>query len=131
MDWHIGLVIQAALVLWLCARSDGRPRFAALMLANLIFEASQLTCERLGYKAAGANVWYLEVLLDIPLLTLALIEAADIRPRWHLYILCWWVSLTMGCAWIRFFPYTGRTLLIVNAAAYLAWIWLKALRTSK
>jgi hypothetical protein len=33
----------------------------------------------------------------------------------------------MGAAWIRFFPYTGAAVILIDAAAYVAWLAEKAL----
>lgn len=40
----------------------------------------------------------------------------------HRDILFAWCVLSMAAAWIRFFPYTGHAVLVIDAAACLCWI---------
>lgn len=124
--WHAEVILLAALV-WTHRYRDGRKYFQALMACGLAFDLPSLILVRTGHLTAFTNIAYTRFLFEIPLLALALIESADWRPVWHRTILCWWVAATVGCLGIRYFPYSGRALLLVNCAAYSAWIW-KSLR---
>lgn len=121
MLWYIALCLHAAFLAYLFNRPDGRPRFEAFLVARFIFDVAQLTAERLGNLRGATNFWYLGILVSVPLLYLALQEASTALTA-HRSILYAWVSLTMAAAWIRFFPYTGNAVLIIDGVCYLAWI---------
>ena len=129
MIWHV----ETALLLWLLIlidrRPDQRPRFAALLAFDFTMETAALIAQRLHYMPALTTLTYLGNLGDIPLWALAAIEAADYRPMRHRTILYWWMAATCGCAWIRFYPWTGRAVLLVNCVAYACWIWDKIRRS--
>jgi hypothetical protein len=75
--------------------------------------------ERTGHPALAANVWYFGIICCAPLLLLALHEASGL---WHRRILFAWMALMTAAAWIRYFPYTGRAVLLIDAAAFIAWM---------
>ena len=129
MLWHLEFVTEVLLVFWMIFRQDDRKWFEALLSVNVFLEMFMMLCERSGNSKEIGAVWYVCVALEIPLTALALIESCSFRPNTHRNILCWWVAVTMGCAWIRFYPYTGMATLIVNEVAFLAWLWEKAQRT--
>lgn len=126
MRWHAEILIHAILVVWMWRKPDGRPRFSAWLAVRFLCDAVQLVAERSGFGTIGTTVWYLGVVAGVPLLLLALHEAVGV---WHRRILFSWAALSMGAAWIRFFPYTGAAVLLIDAAAYVAWLVEKALRS--
>lgn len=130
MLWYLEMVVEAALILWLAFHRDGRPKFEAMIAADFITQLSQVAATRFQFAGFAARVWYVGVLIQIPLIALALREAADYRPLYHRQILFWWIALTFGCAWIRIFPYTGIALLVLNLAAFTSWLIL-AIRGQK
>lgn len=129
MLWHCEIVLQLILVSALWKWPDGRPKFAGLMLANLVMEIAMLWSERIADYTGVHNVWYWCVVLEVPLVAMALREALrnSLAVKYHALILSWWVACTMGCAWIRFYPYTGVAVVLLNCLAYLAWIYAKGI----
>lgn len=127
MLWHLEIAFQFILVGMLWKWPDGRPKFAGLMVANFLMEMAMVGAQRSGRYSATVNIWYWCVLLEIPLIALALIEAGKLvpfRPS-HTFILSWWIAGTMGCAWIRFYPWTGEAAIVINSVAFMAWIIAK------
>lgn len=120
--WHAEILIHAALLLLIWRRRTGRPNWEAWLVCRFVFDVGQLLAERMGHNDVAASVWYLGIIVGTWLLLRALHEAVDIRPTYHRRILFAWTALTMGAAWIRFFPYTGQAVLVIDAAAYVAWI---------
>lgn len=129
MNWHIELAIEIALFLVLIYRAPRLPWFEALIGVDVAEQVLQLAGQRFHYLALGARVWRIGVLLEIPLIFMALIETLRIQhvrrnraiTSLHPIILYAWLALVMGCAWVRIYPYTGWALLVVNACAYAAW----------
>ncbi len=68
------------------------------------------------------NIWFAGVIIQIPLIAVALEEAASYLPLYHRTLLFWWIAATFACAWIRIYPYTGMAVLILNSAAFLCWL---------
>lgn len=125
MLWPFEIILEAILAVWLCVRPDGRRSFQALICVNLAFEIVYFYADRIGNHTYNKQIWWLIVVAEVPLISRALTEAADWRQRRHLTILAWWVSATMACAWIRFYPYTGAATVVVNQVAFAAWLWQK------
>lgn len=92
------------------------------MWCNLMVEFAQMSAERFGFAAEAAQVWYVGRIFEGFLIIPAIKEAADLGRQWHFWILIGWVSATMECAWLRFYPFTGAALLAVNASSYVAWL---------
>ena len=122
MRWHAELILEGFLAVWLCARPDGRKWFQALICCNFLFEIFYLIADRIGRRQQEIQLWWALIVIEIPFNAMSLIEAARLNRKYHLWILAWWVSLSMACAWIRFYPYTGYALIAVNQAAFIAWI---------
>jgi hypothetical protein len=120
--WYAELFFEFSLLLWLALHRDGRPRFEAMLFADFITQVFQIAGERLHHFHWSAQIWYVGVIIQIPLISLALREAADYRPVGHRRLLFWWFAVTFGCAWIRIFPYTGTALLWINLLAFAAWL---------
>jgi hypothetical protein len=78
----------------------------------------------LGWHGWSAQIWYVGAIIAIPLMALALEEAADYRPLLHRSILYWWIAVTFACAWIRVYPYTGSVLLLFNTVVFALWLAL-------
>lgn len=121
MLWHVEIGVHFALVLYLAIRRDGRKYFEGFIVSRFLIDACQLFNERMHYFDISPTVWYAGVLFQFPLLFLSLREATTYR-RGHRDILYAWTCLNLTAAWIRFFPYTGRAVLIIDLLAYSAWI---------
>lgn len=124
MLWYTEILIESALVIYLVMHRDRRPKFEALIVADFLTQLWQMMAQRMHLTGMATRVWYVGILIQAPLIALALREAADYRPMWHRQILFWWIALTFGCAWIRIFPYTGAVLLCINIAAFAGWLIL-------
>lgn len=126
MIWAFELLLEFCLLMRLCATKTGRPRFEALIACDFLIQVFQFFGERAHWYGLGAHSWYIGVFIEIPLMALAMIEAADYRPMWHRTFLFWWISIVFGLAWIRIFPYTGTALLAVNSIYFLiCLIWFE------
>lgn len=123
--WEIQTVLLVILVAMLRRRRDGRRYFEGLLWCDLVFGIAALVCQRMGYKAQLVTVVYLNNIADVPLWYFALWEAADYRPLAHRRILYMWMAGTVGCAWVRFYPWTGKAILCINAIAYASWLYTK------
>ncbi len=121
--WHVEMLLLTCLVLRLALRRDGRSRFEGLMLTLWVFDVVGLVCARMQNFVVYTNLAYVSYLVSLPLIALALSEASDYRPVYHRRILFWWTAFTIACLGIRFFPYTGRVMLIGNSVAYSLWLW--------
>lgn len=130
MLWYVEICIHFALVLYLAIRRDGRKYFEAFIVSRFLFDLFQLIHERLHHFQYSTNIWYVGVLFQLPLLFLSLWEATAHR-RGHRAILYAWTCLNLTAAWIRFFPYTGRAVLVIDACAFTCWIVEKVLSSSK
>ena len=119
--WHLEFLLLLALVVSLARRRDGCPKFEALMVWNLVLDGAQLWSVRTGHLPLNVNIAYVAYLGAVPLLGMALREAADYWTP-HRSILFWWTAFTVGCLGVRFFPYTARVLLAGNCVAYVCWI---------
>lgn len=120
--WHVEAFLLLCLVVKLSLWSDGRKYFEALMACALIFDVAGLIFARIGDFKLYTNLTYASYLVETPLMALALSEAADFRPTHHRRILFWWMAATVACLGIRYFPYSGRALLICNIIAYTCWL---------
>jgi hypothetical protein len=121
--WHVEIALLLALTIQTLRHADGRGRFEALLIFDLIMDAIKLFAVRTQHLGLFTNLSYFNYIVDVPLWALAMQEAADHKPKWHRTILFWWFAVSAGCAWIRFFPWTNRMLLVLNSVAYAAWIW--------
>lgn len=128
MRWHAELILEAVLAVWLCIRPDGRKWFESLICTNFAFEVVYLIADRTAQRINEAQLWWGLIVVEVPLYALASIEASDWRPATHRTILFWWIALTMGCAWLRFYPYTGMAVIAINQVAFICWMWEKGIR---
>ena len=122
MPWHAELALEVVLAVLLCVRPDSRRWFQSLICVNLAFELAYIWFDRSGSHAMQVQLWWALILFEIPLWALSLREA---EGR-HRDLPVWWFALTMGCAWIRYYPYTGYCVIVINQAFFLAWIIDKA-----
>lgn len=122
MLWHAELLIECMLFIRLLCHADGRPKFEALIAADILIQAFQMFGERVHWLGLGAHTWYAGALISIPLMYMAMTEASVYQPIRHRNLLFWWISLTFACAWIRIFPYTNTALLVINATFFVLWI---------
>ena len=120
-NWHIEMALHGLLIAAIWRRRPGLPFWQGWCVCRFVFDLAQLLLERSGHVTAAANVWYAGIVAGVPLLVLALLEARQ-TPKSHALILYCWVALNAAAAWIRFFPYTGRAVLIIDGAAWLAWL---------
>lgn len=128
MLWNLSLVYLAVLAFSLIVRPDGRIRFEAWVFARLVFDTVQLIAERTGHMKVSTSVWYLGVLICAPLLLLALRESMEAGGRAHREILISWTVLSLAAAWVRFFPYTGHAVVLIDSVASMLWISEKLIR---
>lgn len=128
MLWEIELLIHFALVVWIWRKPDGRPGFSAWLAARFLFDAAQFLTDRFGYGTESTTIWYFGVVAGMPLLWLAMHESPGVG-RWHRMILYGWTASNLTAAWIRFFPYTGRAVLVIDATAFVCWMAEKAMQT--
>lgn len=123
--WHVEVLLLGALLIRVTRNDDGRPKFEALMLCNFIFDVAGLFMVRTGRVAIyNSHAWWWYV-IGCPLTALALMEAVDRGPASrdrHSTILAWWIAATIACLGIRFYPWSNRALLAMNATFYLWWI---------
>lgn len=122
MLWYAELFAEISLLFWLALHRDRRPRFEAMLWADFITQVFQIFGERLHRFSFESHIWFVGVLIQIPLIAMALREAADYRPMFHRRLFFWWLAATYGCAWIRIFPYTGTVLLWINLLAFVWWL---------
>ena len=120
--WPAELLVEFALILWLAFHRDGRPKLESLIVADFIAQSGQFSAERFHLLGLAARIWYIGILIQIPMTALALSEAEN-RPQFYQrQILFWWVAANVGCAWIRIFPFTGTAILVLNATAFSLWL---------
>lgn len=122
MLWYFELLTEFTLVLWLAFHRDGRPRFEAMLWADFVTGLLQCIFTRVHWLGDAGRIWYIGVIVEAPLMALALTEAADYIPLYHRRILFWWVSVTYACAWVRIFPFTSTALLLFNLLAFAVWL---------
>ncbi len=115
MLWYAELLLEFLLIIRLTFARNGRPFFEGLIATDFLIQLFQMFGQRVHWFGLGAHIWYVGVLIEIPLMAMALEEASDYRPLWHRKGLFWWISIVFGCAWIRVFPYTGTALLMINS----------------
>lgn len=122
MLWHVELFVEFFLLIRILCHAYGRPRFEALIATDILIQAFQMFGQRAHWFGLGAHAWYAGVLISIPLMYFAMVEASDYRPVRHRNLLFWWISLMFACAWIRIFPYTNTALLLINVTFFVLWI---------
>ena len=125
MLWYLELLLESALLTWLCLNRDPRKYFQAFIAMDLLGGILSMIGQRVNLLGLSAHVWWLATIACMPLMVLALNEAVT-SDRRHRLLLHVWIAFGYGCAWIRIFPVTNQVLLVGNCVAFIVWLILMA-----
>lgn len=132
MRWHLELIIESALVGVILCQTLNLRWFETLIGVDFLAGLVQIIPYREGYRGFSRLFWEAGIILALPLIFMAVVEAGNMQPSrvkfWHLRILAAWISVQLCCISLQTQPAlvlaVNGWLLTADALAFVAWAFL-------